>query len=241
MSQKRQAFVWFYVGQTGSGKTSTAIQTCKDWRRANKGKKIIGFDPHGDFEAAGLLTHTIEENDKNWAEILMTRICVNCNKVKHPDKPICVKCGKDVWRFKFQDSLLILDDYRSLLTADTLPRDVLRLFALKRKLGLDIIFSTHNPALLIERASYYLTTINIFSTESDSGDFSKKISRYVPCQKGANIINAYVMELGGVDDERYRSMYPNFPYVMVTNNSNGLIFMNMDEKIVNKLKGEGKI
>lgn len=241
MASTRQAFVWAFIGQTGSGKTTLACEMMKDWKKANKDGKIIGFDPHDVFRRAKLMTSYITENDINWPEILMTRICLNCKRLKHPEKEHCTKCGKNTWRFKFQDSLLAADDYRNLLTANSTPAGVLSLMGMKRRIGIDQIYIMHNPKLLLERLSYYLTHVSIFATESAAGDFSDKIAKYVPCQKGANLINQYVMELGGVDSDRYRAMYPNFPYVMISNENNNLNLMNMDEKIVNKLKAEGKI
>lgn len=241
MASTRQAFVWALYGKTGSGKTSFAISLAKEWKKYNKGIKVIAFDPHEDLAEAGVIDHYIEETDPNWAAILMTRICNNCNKIKHPEKETCIKCGKVDWRFKFQGCLLILDDYRSLLTSDATPKDILRLFALKRKLGLDIMLIMHNPTMLIFRISFYIKKHLIFATESLAGNFSGRITKYVSCQKAANLINEYVLEMGGVDCDKYRAMHPNFPYIMVSDDSETLQLENMDESIVNKLMKEGKI
>lgn len=241
MASTRQAFVWALYGKTGSGKTSFAIFLAKIWRKCNKGFKVIGFDPHGNLAKAGILDHKIQETDTNWAEVLMTRICNNCNRIKHPEKDKCTKCGKEDWRYKFQGCLLILDDYRSLLAADATPADVLRLFALKRKLGLDMMIIMHNPKMLILRIATYVTKHLLFATQSLAGQFSDRITEYVSCQKAANLINQYVLEMGGVDCDKYRKMHPNFPYVMVHNDSETLQCENMDQNIVNRLISEGKI
>lgn len=240
MASTRQAFVWVFVGKTGSGKTSTAIEMAKYWKVSNPGKTIIGFDPHGDLEDAGLLDLFIREDDDNWAEILMTEVCCSCNKIKHPLKENCTKCGGNKWRYKFHGCLLILDDYRSLITPDTIPKNVLRLFALKRKLGLDIILIVHNPKLIHVRIVIYVKNYFIFSTESSAGDFSDRIPKYVPLQKSANIINQYVLDLGGVDSEKYRDMHPNFPHIMVSDANDELNLYNIDENILNKIKMEDK-
>lgn len=241
MASTRQAFVWALYGKTGSGKTSFAIFLAKQWKKFNKDKKVIGFDPHGNLAQAGVLHHKIEETDTDWPSILMTRLCEKCSRIKHAEKDKCEKCGHDKWRYKFQGCLLILDDYRSLLTSDATPEDVLRLFALKRKLGLDIMLIMHNPKMLILRIATYVTKHLIFATQSLAGNFSDRITEYVSCQKAANLINQYVLEMGGVDCDRYRKMHPMFPYVMVHNDSETLEFENMDEAMVHKIMKEGKI
>lgn len=241
MASTRQAFVWALYGKTGSGKTSFCIFLAKIWRKCNPGKKVIGFDPHGNLSKAGVLDHKIEETDHDWPVILMTRLCQKCNCIKHPKQDKCTKCGHNVWRYKFQGCLLILDDYRSLLPSDSTPEDVLRLLALKRAIGLDIMLIMHNPKMLILRVATYITKHLIFATQSLAGNFSDRITEYVSCQKAANLINQYVLEMGGVDCENYTKMHPNFPYVMVHNDSETLQCENMDESMVRRLISTGKI
>lgn len=241
MGETRQAFVWVFIGETGSGKTTLAAEIIKDWRDVYRDGKVIGFDPHEVLKRAGLLHHYITENDTNWADILMIRICLNCKSIKHPEKENCTKCGKNVWRFKFANCLFAADDYRNLLTSNNTPPNVLSLHGMKRRIGLDMIYTMHNPSMILERISQYITHYSIFSSQSSAGDFSSKITQYVPCQKAANVINQYVLELGGVDSQNYKNLYPKFPHILVTNSSNELNFMNMDNKLVEKLKKEGKI
>lgn len=241
MALTRQAFVWVFIGETGSGKTTLAVEIMKDWRQVNRDGKLICFDPHDIFRKEKLLDHYISANSTDWADILMTRICLNCKRIKHPEKENCTKCGKNIWRFKFANCLFAADDYRNLLQPHSTPPGVVSLHGMKRRIGLDMIYTMHNPSMILEKISTYITHYSIFSSQSSAGDFSSKIDKYVPCQKAANVINQYVLELGGVDSEEYKKLYPNFPHILVTNSSNELNFMNMDNRIIERLKKEGKI
>lgn len=241
MAPTRQAFVWGFIGETGSGKTTLACEIIKDWRKVNRGGKVIGFDPHDVLKREKLLDHYVTEIDVNWPDILMSKICFQCRRIKNPEKDTCTKCGKKDWRFKFANSLFAADDYRNLLTGNHTPQNVISFHGMKRRIGIDIVYTMHNPCMILERISQYFTHFSIFSSQSSAGDFSSKIAQYVPCQKAANVINQYVLALGGVDSQEYKKLYPNFPHILVTNSSNELNFMNMDNKLVERLKKEGKI
>lgn len=233
--EKRQPFLWSMIGHTGTGKTSTAVQMCKDWKKAYKGKKIIGFDPHDILRREKLIDYYISARDENWAEIIMTQECNNCNRTKDPQKERCTKCGKSVFRYKFANSLLVLDDYRSLLQSDKTPSDFMDLLMLRRRIGIDIIYICHNPKLIHVRLAYFTTHYSIFYTESHAADFSDKIPKYADCQKAANLVNQYVLSYG-------RGAYPDFPYAIVRPETNDeLELMNIDPQKVAVLKAGGKI
>lgn len=208
MSELRQVLLACFIGHTGTGKTSTCVELTKHWRRTHRGAKVIGFDPHEMFSREKLLDNFISPSDEYWAERLMQR-----------DK---------TGRYKFQDSLLILDDYRSLLTGSHTPRTVLDLLMLRRKIRMDIFYVTHNPKLILEKFSYYTNMYGIFYTESTASDFSDKIPHYAACQKASNAINKYVREYG-------RGTYPDFPHVLVTTESDELNFVNVDMQKLNRL------
>lgn len=222
MLRKRQAFVWAFFGYTGAGKTTLEVILTKWWRQNNKGCPVIGFDPHEVFKAEKLLDYFITVKDKNWAEILTQQ-------------------DKRTGKYKFEKFLLILDDVRSLQKSNHTPEEVLYLLGQKRKLGMDAFLSLHNPMLLTERMSYYVGPMSIFYTESSNSDFSNRIPRYATCQKAANTINAYVLDMGGVESVEYRSCYPNFPHIYIKPQSDELEFMNMDKTRIDRLKREGKI
>lgn len=221
----RQVFFWAFVGHTGTGKTQTALQVAKMWKKANPKGKVIGFDPHDVLSNAGLLDYYISPKDENWATWLMQRD----------------KNGK----YKFADSLLILDDYRSLLTGNDCPTDVLELLALRRRLGLDWIYITHNPKLILNRFTYYTNYLSIFYVEAHASDWSDKIPKYAACQKASNLINKYI--INQIDEGRTRNpnytkddlmkeCYPDFPHVIVRMESDQLEAMNVKQDVINRLQ-----
>lgn len=209
MNDKRQASLVCLVGATGSGKSTIMLEMLKSAKKNKKHTKFVGFDPHDVM--SNFLDHFIKASDEQWA----TRISSTRNG-----------------RYSYYGSFLILDDYRALLKGNNTPKDVLDLLMLRRKISIDIMYATHNPKLILERFSYYTNIYMIFYTESNSDDFSDKIPKYYSCQKAAHLINSYVSYLGGVDSDAYRSLYPNFPYIIVNTKSNTLELINIDKNVL---------
>lgn len=211
--QFRNNFVWAFIGKSGAGKTVTAKQIARLWKKARKrkGGKVFAFDPHDAFY--GIADFKIDAKDEDWASVII-------QKDKNGNYP-------------YANSLIILDDYRTLLKSDKMPPDFLDLLALRRRLNLDIIYMVHNPKLILERLSYFSTAFSIFRTESHSDDFAEKIQKFLTCQQASSLVNAYVRKF---EEKEYNALYPNFPYVFVQNDSDSLFPMNMDEKIINSLE-----
>jgi len=209
----RNNFVWAFIGKSGAGKTVTAKQVAKDWKRTRKrkGGKIFAFDPHDAFY--GIADVKIDAKDEDWASIIIQK-----DKRGH---------------YPFANSLIILDDYRTLLKSDKMPPDFLDLLALRRRLNLDIIYMVHNPKLILERLSYFSTHFSVFRTESHANDFADKIQKFLTCQQASSLVNAYVRPM---EEKEYNSLYPNFPYVFVKSDSDQLFPMNMEEEQINQLQ-----
>lgn len=206
--EKRSVILAAYIGHNGVGKTSTALSLAKHWRSANKKSKIIAFDPHEIFSREkGLINNVIPASDEFWAERLVQK-----------------KNG----RYIFEDSLLILDDYRALLKGNQTPGDVMDLLMLRRRLGMDIIYITHNPKLVLERFAYFTTHYFIFYTESDFNDWSDRIPNYYECQKASHAVNKYVRKYG-------RGKYPDFPHIVVSTESNKSDTYNIDSDKIETL------
>lgn len=213
MNDKRQALLCALIGTTGTGKTSTLVQLCKQSRYNKVYNHIIGFDPHEILSKEKLLDFTIKPGDEYFAERLMQK-----------DKK---------GNYKFFNSMLILDDYRSILTGNHTPSDVLDLLMLRRKLSMDIFYVCHNPKLVLEKFSYYTNMYMIFKTESTASDFSDRIPHFVACQKASNAINKYVRNFG-------RGEYPNFPHCIINTESDELNFVNIDMEKLTQIYNDKK-
>ena len=209
----RNYFVWCFIGASGTGKTVTAIQLAKDWKKSRRrvGGKVIAFDPHGAFK--NILDVKIDKNDEDWAKILMQK-------------------NKD-GTYMFANSLLILDDYRSILQGNNMDADFYDLLALRREIGIDVIYITHNPKLILQGLAYWNTCFSIFRTAAHSDDFEGKIPDFLPCQRACNLINAYTKTF---EEEEYNALYPNFPYVFVRAGSDRLFPQNMKQEIIDGLE-----
>lgn len=209
----RGNFVWAYSGASGYGKTAQEIQTAKLWLKYNPRKSIIAFDPKGDIEKSGILVagrdKIIPRGMKDFGHELTRQTS---------DK-----------KFVYNDFLLILDDYKAILTDDKTPESFLDFLCFARQMNADVILSTHSPSLIIPRMAYYITHYSIFYSQGASGGFEKKSSNYVACEQARILINKYVSEYG-------KGEYPNFPHIEVDSaNEKDLFLVNIDEKKMMKL------
>lgn len=193
---KCESFVWALVGENGSGTTTTAVQMCRDWKQYTPKTplnyfrgKVVAFDPHGIFKQEGVVDVEINITNKNWAKDLVEK--------------------DGAGNYKYANSLVVLDDYRMLLSGNTTPADFLDLLMLKRKMGLSIIYITKNPKHILERLSYFTSYYSIFKTNGVIDAFSEKTPAYKDCKEAADWINDYIYIEGG------KGTYPNFYHIIV--------------------------
>lgn len=207
--EPRPNFIWAFLGASGYGKTITSIEVAKKWRANNPGKKIYVFDPKGDIQASGILRKSdlsIPRGMKHFGHILTKQT---------PDK-----------KFIHRDFLLILDDYKAILTDDRTPDSFLDFLYFAREMNVDVILSTHSPALIIPRLAYYVTHYSIFYTLGSAGGFSEKSANFVTCEQARIWINKYVMEYG-----KCMHQFPNFPHIEVDSmNDRSVTLKNMDKE-----------
>ena len=209
----RKPFIWCFMGKSHSGKTVTARQIAIEWKESRRGTnaKIIAFDQQKQF--TDLTDISISKKDEDWALLLQTK-----------DK---------FGNYIFQGSLLILDDYRGLLDGNQMDPDFYDVLALRL---FDVIYITHSANLILKGLSYWNTRFQLFLTESKPSDFDEKIPQASVCQRAALIVNEYVKKLGGVDSIAYKNLYPHFPQALITDESNIIKFLNMDEEIIQSLQ-----
>jgi len=198
----RTNFMFGFIGHNRTGKTSIAKEIAKQWKLTRPDGYIIAFDPQSKFN--DLADEFILQNEvRTWVDKVISH-----RKV-----------------------LLILDDYRTLHTKSIADESLLTLMSLRCEYNIDIIYITHNPALVLNIFTYYTTHYFIFFTQSLMGSFEKKIPNYTCCQAAVTQINNYVKTYGKGD-------YPNFPYIVVDVQNEILTAQNID---YNKIKKINKI
>ena len=209
----RKPFIWCFLGKSHSGKTVTARQIAARWKESRKGTnaKIIAFDQQRQF--TDLVDISISKKDEDWALLLQTK-----------DK---------FGNYIFKGSLLILDDYKGLLEGSQMDPDFYDVLALRL---FDVIYITHSPNLILKGLQYWNSRFQIFLNEAIPSDFQEKIPQASVCQRASLVVNEYVRRLGGVDSPTYKNLYPNFPQALVTDESNVVTFLNMDEDIIQSLQ-----
>ena len=62
--------------------------------------------------------------------------------------------------------------------------------------NIDIIYSCHNPMLVINALTYFTTHYYVFYTNMQEGSWKKKIPNYSLCLAGSSYVNKYVRKHG---------------------------------------------
>lgn len=206
----RLNFVWAVIGKNTIGKTPLAILMAKAWQKKRPNSKLIAFDPQDKFYEAHKrkdlrVDVIIPQNNPNWAE-----------ELSRFEERVA---GKK--EYIYENSLVILDDFRMLCKNSNMPAYFLDLLALRPKTNMEFIIICHAPMHILEGLSYYVTDYSIFANEASNSSFEKKISCAVLCQKANLIVNKYVKLYG-------RGQYPFFPHIHVNKEQGELNFINMD-------------
>jgi hypothetical protein len=118
-----------------------------------------------------------------------------------------------------RNCLIILDDYKIIHPKYQAEKWLIELMNFRAKWNVDIIIVTHSPALVLTYLTYYITHYYIFLTQTQKDSFQKKIPNYELCMKANLYINMYD-----------RGQYPNFPHIIVTNESDDLLTQNISRE-----------
>lgn len=204
MITPRQNFVRLDIGKNSCGKTPTQIYDAMAYQRSFPKKKIIVFEGQDKFYEAHRRRHLridliIPKNNKNWAEMLM--------EYKEPTP------GNKI--YKWAHSLLIIDDFKLLLSGNHTPEAFLGLFALRPspKFNMDMMFSCHEPRNILPGIAGYISHYHIYANEASSVQFEDRISCYLQCQRASLVINKYEKSFPGYYDVKTHTPY--FPHIVV--------------------------
>lgn len=176
------------------------------WKAANPDKIVIGFDPQGHFKELLDVEILLTDEGNNWEE----------EKV-----------------LKYRNALIVLDDYYLIHPKLQASKGLRTIMAFRAQYDYDIIYITHNPALVINFLTFFTTHYYIFLTNAQEGGFRKKIPNYSLCEAASTLINRYVGKFG-------RGEYPNFHHIVVDTENNKLFTQNCEEAKVIEISNISK-
>ncbi len=126
---------------------------------------------------------------------------------------------------ELRNGLLIMDDISILHTSNQMDKRLVRVFSMRPKTNIDIIYIIHGPKKMLEGLDLYTSDYFIFYTQAKKNDFRDKISDYEPCFAACNLVRRYIKNYG-------KGTYPDFPYIHINNGSGKMSMVNMDQKKV---------
>ena len=138
-------------------------------------------------------------------------------------------CGKIL---ESRNSLILMDEHRILHPQAIAKARFAEVMSMRRDYAIDIIYIVHNPKLVIEILTYYTTRYYLFYTQAREGAFKDKMPNYSICVGASDFINDYVRELIRVTGKK--GEYPDFPYMVVNNETEEISAINIDPKYLHK-------
>jgi hypothetical protein len=196
----RSNLLFGFVGQNDTGKSVELAKKALIWKQS---KTFGNFKivAHDPHNRFPFADYFIESTDDKWPQRLKG----------------------------MQDYLLILDDYKTINENNTAIKGLPALLSDRVKCNIDIMYSCHNPALVINMLTYYTTHWFIFYLEAQEGAFQRKIPNYTRCLAASITVNNYIARFGFPGGS-----YPNFPHCVVNNQKRTVSARHMDEKNISK-------
>ncbi len=203
--KEREAFIWGVIGKNRTGKSTLAQTIARLWKATRPNDNIVAHDPQHRFR--DIADVFIETHDEDWAEKLLD----------------------------LSNALIIIDELRMLHEGDRMSKGMIHLCSKSFEQSIDILYIVHNPAMVLNRLTYFTTKYLIFATEVREGGFKDKIPNHTLCQAAAGVLNKYVAMYGlGKHplDAEYNG--EDFPYIEVDNSKNTMTSNNMPESRIAK-------
>lgn len=186
------------IGANHTGKSVTTRRMIAEWRASrpellsdgSRKYKVVAFDPK--FQFKGLVDQYIYP-DKNWAIHVFKKV---------------------------RNSLIVLDDYKSLIPNYVATPGMFDLFSSRWHYNLDFIISCHSPGHVIDMIVDYITEYYIFHTKTSEGKFKEKMPNSKKLLDISKIINKYtaIYGLGKHPNDANFNSAPNFgqrfPYIV---------------------------
>lgn len=219
----RQNMVRLDFGENSCGKTPTQIYDLTAYQKIYPNKNYIVFEGQDKFRDAhdrGQLRvdFFIKKGNKGWAG-------TGKNGLQEFREPTP---GNKIYRFAH--SVLVVDDFKLLLSGHDTPADFLGLFALRPspKFNMEMWFSCHEPRNILEGIAGYPTHYHVYRNNASRSQFEDKIlGCYRECVQASFVVNEYSRLYPGHYDVQTHTPY--FPHIVVEkDNPLPLRYVNMD-------------
>ena len=148
------------------------------------------------------------------------------NKFIYPHEDWCSKV------LESRNSLVLLDEIKILHPQVIAKAKFAELMSMRRDYSIDIIYIVHNPKLVLEILTYYTTKYYLFYTQAREGAFKDKMPNYSICSGASDFINDYAREV--IRTTGKKGEYPNFPYMVVDNETEEISAINIDPDYLHK-------
>lgn len=206
------------IGLNGTGKSVTTRGLVGHWKRANPMGKIISYDPQ--FQFQNFTNFNISPEANKWAMELNA-------KKKQP----VGKTMKD--QYVITDSLVLLDDFRSLHEGNHMPEGLKTFFINRRVLNNEMIISVHSPKDVLEGTKAFVTKYYFFYTQSHPTEYHKKLQHPEMCLAASNLVNNYYSmykdEIFHPNDPKFTGQ--SFPYIIFDTKTREMMPVNMSKQL----------
>ena len=195
--KERENFVIGIIGYNRTGKTTKELEIIEEWMRNNPDGEICSLDPQ-----------------RKLTDITDRRLLLTDSKEEIFEKVTTLR-----------NALVVLDDYK-LIHPKFIPDPwVEHLFQNRGDWNIDIIYSIHNPGMVINIFTWFTDYYFIYFTLAQLGGWATKIPNYELCWNASYLVNKYV-EVHG------RGTYPAFPHIIVNCERGKLIAQNMEKDFI---------
>ncbi len=127
-----------------------------------------------------------------------------------------------------RNALLILDELRIIHPSAKCSDKFREFLQMRGEHNVDCMYIVHNPALVLNDLTYFTTHYFIYYTQAKLGGFEKKMPNYWLCYGASQFVNKYVKTFG-------KGEYPNFPYMVVENETEEMYGINMPKASVDEI------
>lgn len=207
------------IGLNGTGKSVTTKKLVNTWKQTNPFGKVIAWDPQ--FQFQDICNFNISPQADKWDQSLNA---TNKNPKDNSMKSL----------YKITDSLIVLDDFRSLHGKNHTTDELKKFFINRRVLNNEMIISVHSPKDVLEGTKAFVTKYIFFYTQSQEIEYKNKLQHPELCIAASSMVNNYYTmykdEIFHPNDPRYTGQ--TFPFAIFDLKTRKVSFNNMNKTLI---------